>query len=156
MAKDGIELTDMLSPEHAEAQARLFAVHNRPLPSFLKWLESRDDGERGEGFKEFADLAARTQEQSLDHLEPHQASFGRMWMGGCIAAVELCNIEALKHNRPAGEIIATLPRVFAACCMYAMASVTKENTPYRDIAKIMSEEFRAAAKVAADALEAQR
>ena len=156
MKRDGIELTDMISPEHAEEQARLFSVHKRPLPSFLKWLESRDDGQRGEGFKEFADLALRTQEQTLEHLEPHEASFARMFMGGCIAAVELCNIEALKHKRPPEEIIATLPRVFAACCMYAMASVTKENTPYRGIAKIMSEEFRAAAKVAADALEEQR
>ena len=127
----------------------------RALPSFRKWIEERSPGTQPDDFAAFADLAARTQNQDLAHLKPHEASFGRMWMGASIAAVELCNMEAIKHNRPTAEIISTLPRVFATACMYAMASIAKEDADFRQIAKIMSEEFRAAAKTSADALTEQ-
>lgn len=131
---------------------RLFDVHKRPLPSFTEWLEQRAPGCQAPGFDDFADLAKRTQDQALEHLLPHQASFGRMWMGGCIAAVELCNMEALKHGRPNDEIIANLARVFATATIYAIASISKSDAPFRSIAKVVTEEFRAAAKIAADTL----
>lgn len=127
----------------------------RPLPSFTEWLEANSPGTQPPDFEDFVDLARRTQEQSLEHLTPQQASLGRMWMGACVAAVELCNMEAMKHNRPPSEIIAYLPRVFAMASMYAVASICKEETPWRDIAKVLTEEFRFAAKEAADQLHEQ-
>jgi hypothetical protein len=136
--------------------SQLFDIHKRPLPSFEEWLSANSDGQRGDGFEAFADLTRRTQEQPLGHLKPHEASFGRMFMGASIAAIELCNMEAVKHKRPQEEIVATLPRVLAAVCMYAIASVAKDDAPYRYFSKMISEEFRAAAKVAADALEESR
>lgn len=128
-----------------------FDVHKRPLPTFKQWLEAHP-AERGKGFEAFADLAERTQRQPLDHLEPHQASFGRIWMGASIAAVELCQIEETEHDRPSEEVVCNLARAFATATMYALASICKEDAPYRSIAKMLSEEFRAAAKVAADTL----
>jgi hypothetical protein len=130
----------------------LFDVHKRPLPDFTQWLEQHAPGCRAPGFESFADLARRTQEQSLDNLKPHEASFARMWMGGCIAAVEMCNMEALKHKRPQSEIVANLVRVFATASIYAIASVCEADAPLRSIAKVVTEEFRAAAKIAADSL----
>jgi hypothetical protein len=135
---------------------QLSDVHKRPLPSFIEWIEQTSPGTRAPDFEHFADLARRTQEQGLEHLKPHEASFGRMWLGACIAAVEICNAEAIKHNRPQAEIVASLPRVFACATMYAIASVCKEDTPFRDIAKIVTEEYRAATKLAADTLEADQ
>lgn len=128
----------------------------RPLPSFQKWLETHSPETLAPDFHFFEDLMRRTQEQSFDSLKPHEASFLRMWQGALMAAVELCNMEALQYKRPNGEIIATLPRVFAAATMYAIASVCKEETPFRTIAKIVTEEFRAAAKTSADALSEQK
>lgn len=127
-------------------------IHKRELPSFIQWLETTSPGTKAPDFAAFEDLARRTQEQSLNQLKPHEASFARMWMGACIAAVELCNMESMKHGRPNAEIIATLPRVLACATMYAIASVCKDDTPYRQIAKIVTEEFRAAAKLCADTL----
>ena len=127
-------------------------INNRPLPTFKEWIEQHSPGTQADGFAALADLAQRTQSQSLDHLTPQQASFGRMWMGASVAAVELCNMEALKHGRPEQEIVATLPRVFAAAAMYAIASILVNDAPFRKIANVISEEFRQAAKTAADDL----
>lgn len=152
MALDLLEMLD-----GAESAARLFEVHKRPLPALCQWLDEQDGGKsRADDFKPIIDLLRRCQKQDLGVLEPHQATFARMFMGFAIAAVEICNIEALVKERPQEEIVATLPRVCAAAAMYAVASVCKDNTPFRDIAKMFSEEFRAAAKVSADSLEAQR
>lgn len=133
-------------------------VNKRPLPSFKEWIEEHSPGTQADGFEALADLAYRSQTQPLDHLTEQQKCFGRMWMGALVAAVELCNMEALKHKRPQEEIVETLPRVFAAAAMYAIASVCKTETPFRSIAKVIAEEFRQAAKVAADGLteEAER
>lgn len=131
-------------------------VNKRPLPSFKQWLDEHSPGTQADGFEAFSDLAFRAQSGSLKPgLTPQQESFARMWMGACVAAVELCNMEAVGHLRPEGEIIATLPRVFAAAAMYAMASVCKESTPWRDVAKLLTEEFRAGAKASADQLDEQ-
>lgn len=124
----------------------------RPLPSFAEWLEKANPDGKAPGFEGFADLARRTQEQDLQYLDPTTASFGRMWMGAAIAAVELCQMEMSKHDRPPGEIVAQLPRVFACATMYAVASILESDSPFREIAKMLSEEFRAATKVAADDL----
>jgi hypothetical protein len=127
-------------------------VNKRKLPSFKEWIEEHSPGTQADGFEALADLAYRSQTQPLDNLTAQQKCFGRMWMGAVVAAVELCNMEALKHKRPQEEIIEMLPRVFAAATMYAIASACKPETPLRSIAKIVSEEFRQAAKVAADGL----
>lgn len=129
-------------------------VTKRPLPSFRQWLSEHSPGTQADDFEAFADLAARSQNQPLDHLTPTQASFGRMWMGACVAAVELCNMEAIKHDRPTDETISHLARAFAAACMYAFASAVKDesNPPWRSIARMMTEEFRHAAKTSADRL----
>lgn len=131
-------------------------VNRRPLPSFKEWIEQQSPGTHATGFEALADLAYRSQAQAHDHLQPQEQSFGRMWVGAVVAAVELCNMEALKHGRSSEEIIATLPRVFAAAAMYAIASACKPETPHRRIAKLITEEFRAGAKAAADQLFEQQ
>ena len=127
-------------------------VTKRPLPTFRQWLDEHDPESRTADYQAFADLAQRTQLQPLEHLAPHQASFGRMWMGACVAAVELCNMEAIAHNRPNDEIISNLVRAFGTAAMYALASIAKPDTPFRPIAKALTEEFREATKIAADTL----
>jgi hypothetical protein len=131
------------------------AQMKRKLPSFLEWLDARSPETRAPDFEAFADLARRTQDASLENLPHEQLVFLRMWQGACVAAVELCNMEALGHDTPTHDIVVMLPRVFAAACMYAMASVSKEDAPFRTIARIMSEEFSFAAKVSADQLNEQ-
>lgn len=131
------------------------SVMKRPLPSFKEWIEQHSPGTQAAGFAALADLAYRSQATVRDDLSPSAQSFARMWMGACVAAVELCNMEAVKHGRSEAEIIVLLPRVFAAATMYALASACKEETPWRDIAKIVTEEFRAAAKTTADTLSEQ-
>ena len=124
----------------------------RELPSFKQWIEEHSPGTQAAGFEALADLAYRSQATLRDDLSPSEKSFARMWMGACVAAVELCNMEAVKHGVSNDDIIALLPRVFAAATMYAIASACKETTPWRDIAKLVTEEFRAAAKTTADTL----
>lgn len=130
----------------------LFDVHKRPLPPFKEWIETRAPGAQATDFEAFADLTARTQDQPLEHLKPNEAAFGRMFMGASVAAVELCNMEAMKHGTDPDVIIASLARAFACAAMYAFASAAKPETPFRRIAKVMTEDFRAAAMLAADEL----
>ena len=140
----------MLTPPEETPTA--FQIQKRPLPTFKQWLEDRAPGDRASGYEAFVDLVQRTQSFSLDQLTPTQQSFGRIFMGASIAAVELCQIEEKQHDRPPDEVVANLARAFGTAVMYALASVCREGTPYRSIAKVMSEEFRAATKIAADTL----
>lgn len=134
----------------------LDAQMKRKLPSFREWLEANSPDTLAPDFEAFADLAHRTQSTSFKDLPHEQVVFLRMWQGASVAAVELCNMEALKHDTPAHDIVVMLPRVFAAACMYAVASVAKDDAPYRTIAKLMSEEFAQASKVSADQLNEQQ
>lgn len=131
----------------------VFKVMERPFPPFKEWIQAQSPGTQADGFADMLDLAYRSQDQINPNLTPDQASYARMWIGACIAVVELCNMEALTHKRGLEEIVCTLPRVLATAAMYAMASVASDSTPFRNIATLMTEEFRFAAKVAADALE---
>lgn len=126
----------------------------RPLPTLAQWLDQRNGGERAEDYEPLAaliDLAERTILQSDSGYPVEQACFLRLWQGMCIATVELCNIEHGK-NVPMETIIASLPRALACASIYAMASVAGNDAPLRDIAKLLTEEFRFAAKAAADDL----
>ena len=129
-----------------------FQIQKRPLPSFKQWLEETAPGDRASGYEAFVDLVERTLVMPLDHLTPTQKSFGRIFVGASVAAVELCQIEEKHHDRPPDEVIANLARAFATATMYAIASVCTVDAPYRSIAKVLSEEFRAAAKIAADSI----
>lgn len=127
----------------------------RPLPSFEQWLEKNGDGSRGGGFDAFKDLAERTHNSGpVGKLTADETAFLRLWMGMQIAVVELCNIEHQKGREP-GEIMMTLPRVLGAAAVYGFASVAKDDVLMRQIAKILIEEFRFAAKEAADQIEAR-
>lgn len=126
----------------------------RPLPSFQQWIDEKNGGVRGPGYDDFAslrDLAERTLLRSDEGLPVEQASFLRLWMGFLVATVELCNIERGK-DAPVEVITAMMPRALACAAVYAMASVVTDEAPMRDIAKILTEEFRFAAKQAADDL----
>lgn len=132
----------------------LESAMRRPLPTLSQWLDEKGAASRAEGFEEISalrDLAERTILQETGGLRVEEACFLRLWQGMCIATVELCNLEQVKKV-PTETIITMLPRVLATAAMYAFASVASENTPYRDVAKLLTEEFRAAAKVAADSL----
>lgn len=122
----------------------------RPLPSFDKWLEDNGDGTRGDGFEAFADLAIRTQDQSALGLPYEAALLLRMWQGFQIATVEICNIQCRDFGATPEQIIQMMPRALACAAMYSTASVLVEDTPWRTIAKVLTEEFRFAAKEAAD------
>lgn len=121
----------------------------RPLPNFRRWLDDHGHTERAGDFDALADLARRTQEQSADDFGDDAKSFLRMWQGLSIATVELCNIEH-KHGRSGHDIIRLMPRALACAAFYSTASVLREDSPWRSIAKILIEEFRFAAKSAAD------
>ena len=129
-------------------------LDRRPLPSFDKWLSDNGDGTRGDGFDAFNDLAKRTHE-NLEGFTGDQASFLRIWAGLQIAVIEICQIERQRGRTP-DQIILMMPRVLACAAMYSVASVVKEDAPMRQIAKIISEEFRFGAKEAADQLEVRR
>lgn len=121
----------------------------RPLPNFEKWLDDHGHTERGNGFEALADLVRRTQDQTADGYNEDAKSLLRMWQGLSIAVVELCNIEHCKGRTPA-QIIQLLPRALACAAFYSTASVLEEDSPWRSIAKILTEEFRFAVKEAAD------
>lgn len=126
----------------------------RPLPSLAQFIDARNGGKRAGDYAEFAalaDLAERTLAQSEGGLPVEQATFLRLWKGFSIATIELCNIER-RSGVPVDVLVSMLPRVLACAAMYAFASVANEDAPFRDIAKMLSEEFRAGAKVAADGM----
>lgn len=125
-------------------------VHARSLPGFREWIE--DKGGRAPGFEDFAAHTERMLALSHHDLTPTQKSFARLYVGLSIAVVELCHIENRQHGRSSDEIAANVTRVFASAEMYAIASICREGSPWRSIAKMITEEFRAAAKVAADGL----
>jgi hypothetical protein len=129
----------------------------RPLPSFAQWLEN-SGGTRGDGFAEFTalvDLTERTLAQSPEGLSIEQACFLRLWQGMMVAVVELCNVENAK-GVPSETIVSMMPRVLGSAALYGVASVVRDDAPFRNIAKILTEEFRAAAKMCADTLEDER
>lgn len=128
------------------------SLDKRPLPTLAQWLDRQNDGERADGYDAMAalaDLAQRTILQSDSGLPIEQACFLRLWQGMCVATVELCNIERGK-DVPPEAIVAMLPRALACAAVYALASIVKDDAPLRDIAKVLTEEFRFAAKTAAD------
>ncbi len=132
------------------------SLAKRPLPTLAQWLDQQNGGTRAADYQPMAalwDLAERTILQKGSGLPVEQASLLRLWQGFLIATVELCNIEDRK-GVPMETIVATLPRALACAAVYAMASTAKEDAPMRDIAKILTEEFRFAAKTAADDLMA--
>lgn len=126
----------------------------RPLPDFDKWLLARGHDTRGGDFEPFLammDLVQRTQLQKAgDQHNDRERALLRMWQGMSFAAVELCNLEHQKHKRPAEEIACLLPRAMGMAAFYAMASIVSDDAPMRSIAKVLIEEFRFAAKEAAD------
>jgi hypothetical protein len=127
----------------------------RPLPTLAQWINRQNGGERAEGFDDLAalsNLAERTILQSDAGLPVEQACFLRLWQGMCIATVELCNIERAK-GVPMETVIASLPRALACAAVYTFASVMTDESPLRGVAKILTEEFRFAAKAVADDLE---
>jgi hypothetical protein len=124
-------------------------ILKRPLPSFEQWLTDNGDGSRGEGFDAFMDWASRTIEQRTSHLDFHAAALGRMLKGLVVATVEVCNIEHRNGLTP-DQVVQLMPRAMACAAFYATASILQAGTPWRPIAKILSEEFRFAAKEAAD------
>jgi hypothetical protein len=126
----------------------------RQLPSFDDWLTTHGNGKRGDGFEALTDLVRRTLETPDGaHLTDDERSFLRMWKGMCVAVVELSNIEH-QHGRTPEQIIQTMPRVLATAAMYSTASVLSGDAPHRSVAKLLTEEFRAAAKASADYLTA--
>ena len=133
------------------------AEAKRPLPTLAQWLDQQTGGERAEHYDAMAglmDLAERTIKQDPSFLAPNEACFLRLWQGMCVATVELCNIEVERKDTPVHVLVAMLPRALAAASIYAFASVAKDDAPLRDIAKLLTEEFRYAAKAAADDLMA--
>lgn len=122
----------------------------RPLPSFEQWLNDNGDGTRGDGFAAFVDVVERTiAVVPAAGLGEDEALFLSLWKGMGVAVVELCNLEHQRGVSPE-RIIKMMPRVLGAAAMYATASVLTDDAPWRRIATILIEEFRFAAKEAAD------
>lgn len=128
----------------------------RTLPTFDQWLEQNGDGTRGDGFDAFVDQVRRTTERgALAHYDDAAQSLMRLYSGLSIAVIEACNIEIQKGRSPV-DIAQLMPRALAMAAMYATASIMRADTPWRKIATILIEEFRWAAKEAADELGANR
>jgi hypothetical protein len=122
----------------------------RPLPTFHQWLVENGGTARDERFEALGDLARK-----LSELKPSfddQAALVRMWQGLLIAITELVHNEE-RLGRPFNHTLAMLPRALALAAMYGVTCGCKDETHWRGLAKLMTEEFRAAAKGAADELE---
>ncbi len=140
----------------SNSDSLLTILHKRALPSFNQWLETHSDGTRGDGFDAFIALAERTHGvEPLPDMTPDEASFLRIWMGMQVAIIELSRIAAAR-GRSTPEILITLGRVLGAAAVYSSASALKDDAPMRQLAKMLIEEFRFAAKEAADQIEAAR
>ncbi|BBF93345.1 hypothetical protein [Blastochloris tepida] len=131
------------------------SIISQPLPTLNEWLDRQGDCQRSDGFEAFIDVARRTIDQPEASLTPDEASFLRLLKGFLVATVELSNIE-IKHGRAAHEIALTLPRVMAVAAVYGVASTLTEDAPMRRVAKIITEEFRFAAKEAANQITESR
>ena len=130
----------------------------KPLPTFNQWLAENGDGTKGDGFDAFVDVVQRTLETgALPHYDETARSLLRIYSGIAIAVIETCNIERGKHGRTPADIVQLLPRALAMCAMYALASISKDDTDaadYRMMAKVLTEDFRFAAKECADQIGA--
>jgi hypothetical protein len=121
----------------------------RPLPNFQQWLDDHGHTDRGDGFAEMAKLAEAAQQMNGAILNEDAKAFLRFWQGFSVAIVELCNIEH-QHGRSAEQTTRTMARAQGCAALYTVASVLREGSPWRSIAKILVEEFKFGAKVAAD------
>jgi hypothetical protein len=129
-------------------------LDKRQLPTLAQWLDSEGDGTRADGFSEWQsleDFIRRELERDGRSLTDHEMSFWRLWKGYGIATIELCNIE-WKRGRKPEELAQMMPRVAAAMVLYAFASILKEDTPWRSIARVIIEEMRFGVNEAADQL----
>lgn len=125
------------------------------LPSFERWLDQVGTGERADGFDDWVTLAdwiTRELARSGAELSDDEQSFLRLVKGFGVAIIELCNIEHDKHGRGAEDVLRSMPRVLGLMAVYAAGSALRADTPWRQIAKMMTLEFDRAAKFAADNL----
>lgn len=113
------------------------------IPSLGDWL---GDGPRGEGFEQWVSLVL-----SKEHHNEDEAAALRIMQTLCVAAVESGNAEA-RRGRPFDETARYMARGMGAVCFAAVASCLREGTDWRDIAVMLTEEFRVGAEAMAEAM----
>lgn len=119
-------------------------IFAKDIPSLGQWL---GDGPRAEGFEQWVKLLLRT-----EHLDEDEQSALRLMQILGIAAIEGSNIEA-RHGRPFEMTAVFLARGMGAVCMTAVASCLRDDAPWRDMAVMLTEEFRRGAKQMADLMD---
>jgi hypothetical protein len=113
------------------------------IPSLNEWL---GDGSRGEGFEQWVSLVL-----SKEHRNEDEAAALRIMQTLCVAAVESGNAE-FRRGRPFDETARYMARGMGVVCFSAVASCLREGTDWRDIAVMLTEEFRHGAKVMAETM----
>lgn len=114
------------------------------IPSLNEWL---GDGQRAEGFEQWVKLLLQT-----EHADEDEQSALRFMQILGVAAIEGGNIET-RRGRPFELTAAFLSRGMGAVCMVAIASCLREETPWRDVSIMLTEEFRLGAKYMAHLIE---
>ncbi len=119
------------------------------VPSLEEYL---DADVRGEGFEQW--IAAQLAMPS-DGLADDHALWLRLAKTFGVACVEQMNREAERDPSPEaiGKALAMWSRVAGFITITAVASVSKDDANFRRLARILSEEFKIGAKLAADTLE---
>jgi hypothetical protein len=119
------------------------ASFTKNIPSLNEWL---GDGPRGEGFEQWVSLVL-----SKEHRNEDEAAALRIMQTFCVAAVESGNSE-YRRGRPFDETARYMARGMGVVCFTAVASCLRDGTDWRDIAVMLTEEFRHGAKVMADTM----
>ncbi|MDP3407275.1 hypothetical protein [Bosea sp. (in: a-proteobacteria)] len=136
-----------------EAKRRgLLGSQARPMPNLAQFLGES----RGEQFEDYVAEMARNQAWADTAATAEERIMVRLLRVMGIAAIEgLREAEAAEGGDFVGAIL-QLARVMGHTALCATAGACREDTPWRELATILIEEFRFGADAAADQLERQR
>lgn len=136
-----------------EAKRRgLLSSQARPMPKLAQFLGES----RGEHFEDYVAEMVRNQAWADTAATAEERIMVRLMRVMAIGALEgLREAEAAEGGSFEGAII-QLGRVMGNTALCATAGGCREDTPWRELATILIEEFRFGANAAADQMERQR
>lgn len=123
------------------------------IPSLAEWL---GNGARCDGFEQWVAL---TLDQSADpDGTSDEAKMLRIAQTFAVACVEQMSREAQRDPSPEGvsDALAMWARAAGFTTVCAVASVVRDDAPFRRIARTLAEEFKIGAKMAADKMADQQ
>lgn len=133
-----------------EAKRRREAPIAAKVPDLAEYIGER----RADGFKDFVGRMLVAEEAALNcGASPSEQMLLRLVRTQLVATMESLRIEEEKGGDVA--VMATmLPRAMGVAAMNCLAGVLKQDAPARDFAVLLTEEFRFAAKQAAEQIDA--